>query len=95
MRARQNESTLSPQANSSHWETDPESAREEPCQASHMTGSGVHGEWLLENVCVSNILSTSSKHNGGNQCKEWAGAAVVVDTTGRGAAGRLGCQARS
>ena len=37
-----------------------------------MTGSGVHSEWLLQNVCVTNILSTSSKHFGGNQCKEWA-----------------------
>ena len=47
-------------------------AREEPCRASHMTGCGVQGERLLENVCVSNILGTSSKHVGGNQCKEWA-----------------------
>ena len=63
---------VSPQADSSHWETEPEGAREEPCRASHMTGSGVHSEWLLENVCVSNILSSSSKYVGGNQCKEWA-----------------------
>ena len=34
--------------------------------------SGAHSEWLLEKVCVSNILSSLSKHVSGNQCKEWA-----------------------
>ena len=31
-------------------------------------GSGVQSEWLLENVCVSDILRPSSKHVGGNSC---------------------------
>ena len=63
---------MSPQADSSHLETNPEGAREEPCRATHMTGPGVHSEWLFEIVCVNNILSTPSKHVGANQCKEWA-----------------------
>ena len=60
---------VSPQADSSHLETNPEDAREEPCRASHMTGSGVHSGWLLETVCVSNILSTSSKHAAGTSAR--------------------------
>ena len=63
---------VAPQAYSSHWETNPEGAREEPFRATDATGPGVHSEWLLKNVYVSNILSTPSKHVGRNQCKEWA-----------------------
>ena len=63
---------VSPQAHSSHLETNPERAREKPRRASHVAGPRVHSEWLLTNVHISNILSTPSKHVGRNQWKERA-----------------------
>ena len=57
-----------------------------------MAGPGVHSEWLLENVFVSNILRTTSKHVGRNQCKEWALKHLKLLLTPQGEAPRAGAK---
>ena len=80
---------VSPQKDSSHLETDPEGAREEPCRASHMTGSGVQSEWLLEKCMHQRHLEHLEQARWREPVQgvgvETPGAAVV-DTTRRGAA---------